>query len=123
MAPRCSGFLSLLKKTLVLAGEINLVDLNQLRILPGQLPEAFNLCLKILPLVEGIPVKMIYPGISIQQADVYLRPKLCFCLGFVTDDGSNMQLMNAQDEILYLMYLLVHCLLLFQQMLYDKKTF
>ncbi|MPM18914.1 hypothetical protein SDC9_65332 [bioreactor metagenome] len=61
---------------------------------------------------------MIHPGISIQQADVDLRPELCFCLGLATHDGTYMRLMNAHDAIFYLMaLLLVHALLLFQQML------
>jgi hypothetical protein len=67
---------------------------------------------------------MIHTGISIQQTDVYLRPELCFCLGFATDDRANIRLMNAHDTIFYLMsLLLVHCLLLFQQMLDNKKIF
>jgi hypothetical protein len=52
----------LFQKPHVLPGKIYLVHQNQLRILPGQLPEAFNLCLEILYLIEGIPVKMIYPA-------------------------------------------------------------
>src|SRR5690554_2133064 len=67
---------------------------------------------------------MIYPGIAIQQTDVYLRPELCFCLGLATDDGTYMRLMNAHDAIFYLMALLpVHCLLLFQQMPDNEKIF
>ncbi|MPM82738.1 hypothetical protein SDC9_129800 [bioreactor metagenome] len=65
---------------------------------------------------------MIHPGISIQQADVDLGAKLRLGLGFTTDDGANMWLMNVHYAIFYLMaLLLIHCLLLFQQMLDDKK--
>jgi hypothetical protein len=67
---------------------------------------------------------MIHPGITIQQADVDLRPELCFCLGFATHDGANMRLMNVHDAIFCLMaLLLVHFLLLFQQMPDNEKIF
>src|SRR5690554_519292 len=67
---------------------------------------------------------MIYPGIAIQQTDVDLCSKLRLGLGLATDNRANMRLMNAHDAIFYLMaLLLVHCLLLFQQMLDDKKIF
>jgi len=60
----------------------------------------------------------------IQQADVYLGSQLRFCLCFATDYETQMRLMNAHNAILYLMVpLLVHCLLLFQQVLDNKKTF
>ena len=68
--------------------------------------------------------KMIHSGISIQQADVDLRPELRPGLGLATDDGTYMRLMNAHDAIFYLMALLpVHCLLLFQQMPDNEKIF
>src|SRR5690554_5201058 len=67
---------------------------------------------------------MIHPGIAIQQADVDLGAKLRLGLGLATHDGTYMRLMNARDAIFYLMaLLLVHCLLLFQQMLDHKKIF
>ena len=69
-------------------------------------------------------IYLVHPGIVIQQADVDLRPELCFCLGLATHDWTYMWLMNVHDAILHLMCLFpVHGLLLFQQMLDDKKYF
>ncbi|OJV37689.1 MAG: hypothetical protein BGO33_03125 [Bacteroidia bacterium 43-41] len=95
----------LFQKPPVLLGEIYLVHLNRFRVFTGQFSKSFNLCLKILSLVEGIPVKMVHPGISIQQAkpsqlslgirttssqpkpgkDSHLDPRLCLLFGNINN--------------------------------------
>jgi hypothetical protein len=63
-----------IQKPSVFQDKINLIHLDQFRVFPSQLPETFNLYLKFQPLIEGIPVKMVYPGISSNRLMFILVP-------------------------------------------------
>ena len=49
---------------------------------------------------------MVYKGISFINGSTNLRPELCRCFGFSSDDGTHMWLEDADYPVFALMFLL-----------------